>query len=153
VVYKLSPSGQETVLYSFKGVYNGARDGANPYAGVVMDSAGYLYGTTYEGGAGGSGTVYKVGPSGKEAVLFSFGRYGTGTGFPAGGGVILDAAGNIYGTGGVMIFKLDPAGHFTQLADLYRGFPSGLTRDASGNLYFATQEYPGGNGPMARCLS
>jgi hypothetical protein len=36
VVYKLSPLGQETVLYDFKGVYNGAPDGANPYAGVVM---------------------------------------------------------------------------------------------------------------------
>jgi uncharacterized repeat protein (TIGR03803 family) len=134
VVYKLSPSGQETVLYSFKG----APDGANPYAGVVMDAAGYLYGTTYGGGGHSAGAVYKVTQLGKEAVLYSFGSDGTGP--PDGGGVILDPAGNLYGAGGVIVFKLDPAGHFTQLADLRNSaFPSGLARDASGNLYFATQ--------------
>lgn len=59
VVYKLTPSGQETVLYSF----TGGADGGNPYAGVIVDSAGNLYGTAYGGGAnnctGGCGVVYK----------------------------------------------------------------------------------------------
>ena len=67
-VYKLDTSGNETVLYSF----TGGADGKNPYAGVIRDSAGNLYGTTYNGGAAGSGVVYKVDASGHETVLYSF---------------------------------------------------------------------------------
>ena len=46
VVYKLDRGGHETVLYTF----GGGADGGNPYAGVIPDSAGNLYGTTYGGG-------------------------------------------------------------------------------------------------------
>jgi hypothetical protein len=53
VVYKIDPSGQETVLHSF----TGGADGANPEAGLVMDSAGNLYGTAPNGGKGASGSV------------------------------------------------------------------------------------------------
>ncbi len=56
VVYKLDPSGQETVLHSFAG-----HDGAAPYAGVLLDPAGYIYGTTYYGGAG-RGRGVQAGP-------------------------------------------------------------------------------------------
>ncbi len=55
-VFKVSPAGKETVLYSFRG--NG--DGASPFAGVVTDRKGNLYGTTKNGGAYGYGTVYKI---------------------------------------------------------------------------------------------
>ncbi len=153
VVYKLSASGQETVIYTFQGENGlGGVDGAHPYAGVTADRAGNLYGTTESGGADGSdGVVYKLSPSGQETLLFSFGS--NGVGIPSGGGVILDAAGNIYGAGGVVVFKLDPKGNFTKLADLYSGvFPSGLKRDASGNLYFATQHYPSGRWPNGAVL-
>jgi uncharacterized repeat protein (TIGR03803 family) len=51
VVYKLTPSGHETLLYSF----TGGADGPNPYAGVILDSAGNLYGATYQGGSVPSG--------------------------------------------------------------------------------------------------
>jgi uncharacterized repeat protein (TIGR03803 family) len=46
VVYKITPSGQESVLYSF----TGGTDGSNPYAGVIFGDDGYLYGTTLHGG-------------------------------------------------------------------------------------------------------
>ncbi len=141
VIYKVGPSGQETVLHIFKG----APDGAHPFAGMVMDPAGNLYGTTYSGGAYSVGAVYKLSPSGQETVLYSLGH--NGTGLPS-GGVILDAANNIYGAGGSVIFKLDPSGGFTMLGDIYSGaFPTGLARDPSGNLYFATAAYPEGDWP------
>jgi uncharacterized repeat protein (TIGR03803 family) len=55
VVYKLAPSGQETVLHSFSGA-----DGANTEAGVIRDAAGNLYGTCLDGGTTGNGVIYKV---------------------------------------------------------------------------------------------
>src|SRR2546421_458144 len=90
-VYKLDASGQETVLYSF----TGGTDGGSPYAGIIRDSAGSLYGTAYYGGAANSGVVYKLDATGQETVLHSF------TGAADGGnpvaGVIRDSAGNLYG--------------------------------------------------------
>ena len=59
VVYMLDTAGRETVLYSFTGYPN---DGGQPYAGVIRDSAGNLYGTTYDGGTSGAGVVYKLKP-------------------------------------------------------------------------------------------
>lgn len=79
VVYEVpAGGGSESVLYSFRGHH----DGANPYAGVVRDAKGNLYGTTKVGGGNGNdcrhffgdgcGTVFKVTPRGKETVLYSF---------------------------------------------------------------------------------
>src|SRR5580700_9701150 len=70
VVYKLDSSGNETVLHTFS--FNGGTDGGNPYAGVIRDPAGNLYGTTYYGGVWGAGVVYKVDSAGNETVLYSF---------------------------------------------------------------------------------
>src|SRR5262249_41033945 len=58
VVFKLDATGHYTVLYRF----TGGNDGKSPVAGVIRDSAGNLYGTTQLGGAGGSGTVFKITP-------------------------------------------------------------------------------------------
>jgi uncharacterized repeat protein (TIGR03803 family) len=58
VVFKVNPSGQETVLYTF----TGGADGGNPYAGLIGDSAGNLYGTTYSGGEHNGGVVFKLKP-------------------------------------------------------------------------------------------
>jgi len=70
-------------------------DGANPYAGVIVDPAGYVYGTTYHGGNFGFGTVFKIDPSGAETVLYSF------TGGADGGGpqaaLVSDGDRNLYG--------------------------------------------------------
>jgi len=87
----------EKVIYSFNGA-----DGLLPYfAGVVFDPAGNLYGTTNEGGSGNNaGVVYELKPSqGRwtETVLYSFAGSG-GDGSSPQAGVVLDAAGNAYGT-------------------------------------------------------
>jgi uncharacterized repeat protein (TIGR03803 family) len=110
-VFELSPSGQETVLYSFGS--NGFGDGGNPETGLVRDEAGNLYGTTAYGGAGGSGAVYKVDPSGTETLLHSF-TDGTDGGYPV-AGLVMDSAGNLYGTtvhggsyGYGVVFKIVP---------------------------------------------
>ncbi len=95
-VFKVDPAGNETVLYSFTDLDG---DGANPYAGLVKDSAGNLYGTTINGGDGecdgGCGTVFEVTATGEETVLHSF-RWRSGA-YPE-GGLLRDRAGNLYGT-------------------------------------------------------
>jgi uncharacterized repeat protein (TIGR03803 family) len=68
VVFKLDTSGRETVLHTF----TGGTDGGEPEAGVIRDSGGNLYGTTFSGGAAGAGVVYMLSPSGQETVLYSF---------------------------------------------------------------------------------
>jgi uncharacterized repeat protein (TIGR03803 family) len=67
VVFKLDTTGTETVLYSF----TGGADGAEPYAGLLRDSAGNLYGTTVFGGASNWGVVFKLNKTG-ETVLHSY---------------------------------------------------------------------------------
>jgi|SRR5208282_1140407 len=102
-VYKLSPgkNGKWTqeVLYAFKG---GVQDGSAPYAGIVFDAAGNIYGTTAGGGPSNDGTVFElVAPVGKgrhayqEKVLWSFNG---ADGSQPSGSLILDSAGNLYGT-------------------------------------------------------
>ncbi len=56
-VFKVDQSGVETVLHRFAGA-----DGSRPMAGVILDSVGNLYGTTFQGGAFGNGTVFKIAP-------------------------------------------------------------------------------------------
>jgi uncharacterized repeat protein (TIGR03803 family) len=94
-VFMVEGEGRKTVLYSF----SGGTDGGLPFAGVVRDSAGNLYGTTLQGGSAPnpSGTVFEVTPSGQETVLHSF-TEGEDGGFPLFGGLSQDAAGNLYGT-------------------------------------------------------
>jgi len=133
VVFKLSAPGQESVLHSFAG----SPDGANPYAGVTADAAGNFYGTTFNGGIHTLGVVYKLAPSGQEAVLYSFD--GSTKGFTPFVGVVLDAAGSIYGAAGSVAYKLNPAGSFTELA--YFGANtrlSGIARGSAGDLYITS---------------
>jgi uncharacterized repeat protein (TIGR03803 family) len=69
LVFKLDPTGKETVLHQFQGPPG---DGCGPRP-MIRDRAGNFYGTTEEGGSGGGyGTVFKVQPSGNETVLYSF---------------------------------------------------------------------------------
>jgi uncharacterized repeat protein (TIGR03803 family) len=97
-IFRIAPDGTETVLYSFCQVQPICEDGWQPLAGVTMDKAGNLYGTTSGGGAneGQEGTVFKLAPDGKETVLHSFNHYIDG--FDPVSGVIVDKAGNLYGT-------------------------------------------------------
>lgn len=92
VVYKISPTGQESVLYKFKG----GSDGAFPLTTLATDSAGNLYGTTQRGGTYDAGTIFQLAPDGGETILYSFGRSGDGK-YPQ-AGVAMDRKGNLYGT-------------------------------------------------------
>jgi uncharacterized repeat protein (TIGR03803 family) len=160
-VFELTPpaAGQtawtETVLLSFT-----KKHGEHPFAGVIADSAGNLYGSTAGGGAVNYGTVFRLAPPAagqtawKQTILFSFN--GTDGGNPA-GGLIFDSAGNLYGEtagGGASsygtVFELTPpaAGQTawteTVLASFNEtdgGFPTGsLIFDRAGNLYGTTQQ-------------
>jgi uncharacterized repeat protein (TIGR03803 family) len=144
-VFKVTPAGKETVLHSFTGT---GGDGAYPYAPLLRDSSGNLYGTTRFGGAGagsGCGTVFKVAPDGKETVLYKFTGTG-GDGCDPQQGVVRDPKGNLYGTtsagggNGGTVFKVDPSGVETVLHTFHRTdgvHPSGgsLLRDSAGNLF------------------
>lgn len=83
-------------VYSFSGL-----DGLQPSGHLAFDSAGNLYGATYEGGANDWGTVFQLVPGGggwTENLLYSFPVSGKGPGANPLGGVTLDAAGNLYMT-------------------------------------------------------
>jgi len=97
-VYELTRSGgtwTERTLYHF----SGGADGAQPYGGVTFDPSGNIYGVTRVGGAYSLGTVFQLTPSGSgwtENVLYSFQNGSDGEEPLA--GLILDGAGNLYGT-------------------------------------------------------
>ena len=148
IVFRVGPTGKETVLHQFTGT---AGDGQNPWQGLVRDSAGNLYGTTYSGGAYGWGTVFKLDTTGKENVLYSFGATNVDGVYPYTGSLIRDSAGNLYGTtlsdfvqGAGTVFKLDPSGTETILHTFSFGTEDGnspfgsLVRDTAGNLYGIT---------------
>jgi uncharacterized repeat protein (TIGR03803 family) len=162
-VFELRPQAdgtwKEKLLHSFQ-----TTDGANPYAGVVFDAAGNLYGTTANGGKGdcafgGCGTVFELTPKAggrwTEKVLHYFGTDRT-DGLTPSGGLIFDSGGDLYGTttsgggthGGGTVFELVPTGSGGWTETLLHAFsssgkegdaPTGnLIFDGSGNLYGVT---------------
>jgi uncharacterized repeat protein (TIGR03803 family) len=91
-VFKVTPQGAFTSIYSF----TGGADGGYPVAGLVQDKKGNLYGTTTAGGSNGYGTVFKVTPSGTLTVLHNF-NYSTDGGSPF-AELVRSPVGNLYGT-------------------------------------------------------
>jgi hypothetical protein len=177
---------KEKVLYSFQGI----PDGAIPAGGVVFDSAGNLYGATTDGGADNCpgiaqcGTVFQLKPPAQkggawtETVLYVFKGKTANDGSTPAGSVILDKAGNIYGTTGYggaascvllgttvgcgTVYELTPpkenGGPWTEkILYSFKGgndgyLPNGdLTFDSAGNLYGAT-EFGGGKGTSCNSL-
>jgi uncharacterized repeat protein (TIGR03803 family) len=152
-VFRLTPKGVETVLYSFAG----GTDGANPEASLAMDKSGNLYGTTTAGGTAGDGTVFEISKAGQHSVLYNFAGGNDGT-VPV-AGVTLDAKGNLYGTtstggqygyGTVFELKRLQSGWAERILHNFQmqgdgGTPyAGLIFDPSGNLYGAATD--GGDG-------
>lgn len=116
-VFKLSPTGRETLLHSFAGQ---PTDGQYPYGNLVPDTAGNLYGTTSKGDDNNSGinggTVFQIARTGAETILHSF-VGGVTDGEVPFAGLVRDSTGNLYGTtfsGGAFgfgtVFELTPAG-------------------------------------------
>jgi uncharacterized repeat protein (TIGR03803 family) len=158
IVFELAPDGTETVLHAFTDMHG---DGAYPEAGVIMDSAGNLYGTTALGGirtGGGGGTVFELATDGSKKVLHVFHPK---TGWMP-GALIMDSDGNFYGTtfyggragcyhdsGCGTVFELAPDGTETVL-HIFTGGSDGahsssaLIRYNAGNLYGTTQSGGGG---------
>jgi uncharacterized repeat protein (TIGR03803 family) len=149
VVYQLDGDGNEKVLYNFHLLT--ANGFGQPTGGVIRDSKGNLYGTTFIGQADvgyGNGVVYKVDTAGHSTVLHNFTGEADG-GVPY-GGVIRDSKGNLYGTaevggasGAGVVFKVDTFGNETVLYSFTGGsdggYPlAGVIRDSKGNLYGTT---------------
>jgi uncharacterized repeat protein (TIGR03803 family) len=162
VIYKVDPSGNETVLYNFCSLKNCA-DGSFPMSGVISDAAGDLIGTTFAGGANQSaGTVFKLNPSGTETVLYNFCSLANCTdGSKPYTGVISDGVGNFYGSiaytgidqsGNGLLYELSASGTETVLCNFDTNCsalgaqPGGLVIDPEGNLYATTSNggYDGG---------
>jgi uncharacterized repeat protein (TIGR03803 family) len=170
-VFKITPSGALTTLYSFcskSNSQNSCLDGYSPVATLVQATNGDFYGTTMAGGPNNSGTVFKITPSGKLTTLYSFCSQsacadGAQGGFAA-PALIQATDGNLYGTapyggatgGGAStlgfgtVFKITPSGELTTLytfciqsgcQDGGRPF-GGLVQDTNGSFYGTT--YMGG---------
>lgn len=167
-VFGFTAAGKEGVLYSFAG----GTDGAVPQAGLALDAAGNLYGTTSAGGLYGNGTVFKItrpakGGKWTETVLYNFGTGPDGS-VPV-ASVAFDKSGNLYGTtsaggtsGNGTIFELVPSGsswtetilHNFQNADDGAVPYGGLISDAAGNFYgSATEGGTGGGGTIFELTS
>ena len=155
IIFKLSSTGQETVLYSFKG----GNDGQHPSGSLIQDSKGNFYGTTiFGGGSADVGTVFRLSKSGKETVLYRF--TGGADGAKPSAGVVADAEGNLYGTavgggtsGNGVIFEVSNAGKQSTLYSFTGGSDGGapasaVIRDTEGNLYGAASSGASGGGTV-----
>ena len=128
--------------------FNG-NNGAYPYAGLIADAAGNLYGTTFSGGTAGDGTVFEV-AAGTHA-LSTLATFNGNNGGSPWAGLIADAAGNLYGTtflggaaGDGTVFEVAAGTHALTTLATFNGNngsdpEAGLIADAAGNLYGTTE--------------
>ncbi len=146
-VFKVTTSGKETVLYSFR--YDPSQgDGFWPRAGLVAIE-GLLYGTAVQGGDSGAGTIYTITPAGKEAVLYGFtGRHDGAAPF----GRLVGLNGEYYGTAALAgayghgaIFAINASGKERTVYE-FKGspkdgsFPVGDLTVVDGKLYGTTEQ-------------
>ncbi len=166
-VFKLSPEVSGTwsasVIHNFGPCCGAGPDGISPYAGLVMDPAGNLYGTTTYGGTGGFGTIYQLAPNTAggwtETILHNFASYNAEGGYPeskltiAPDGRLLGTAAQgglnvgtcTVGCGTVFELKKQDTGwafrvlHYFKSTDGQYPRYAGVSIDNAGNLYGATE--------------
>lgn len=157
-VYRLVTSGGQWLL-QFLYQLNDQTQGYT-ISGLTFDAAGNLYAGAYHGGPNSGGTVFELTPSGNDwdfSLLYAL----SGNGGPASGDLLLDSAGNIYGTAAYdgtnnagSVFRLTPSNGGWTYTDLHDFHPLGsdgcypnnsMVRDADGNLYGTTGNCGSGN--------
>jgi uncharacterized repeat protein (TIGR03803 family) len=168
-VFKITPDGTLTTLYSF----GGATGGVEPLPGLIQATNGDLYGTTWTGGLDNGGTIFKITTSGTLTTLYEFCTQNEGghctDGYGPRGGLLQASDGNFYGTtysmgsleagGGGTLFKVTPSGTLTVLYNfcsqsvngdcLDGGEPTAaLVQATNGDLYGTTS----GGGTNLTCL-
>jgi uncharacterized repeat protein (TIGR03803 family) len=163
-IFKMTPQASGTWAFTVLHAFTGGGDGGNSEGTLLFDSAGNLYGTSYSGGKYGEGVVFKLVPQSngtyREKVLHDFGSGDDGAN-PL-GGVILDSAGNLFGTtanggdnqcfnapGCGIVYELrpNPVGTYVErILVHFHGTPNDgpyndLVMDSLGNLFGAATGY------------
>jgi uncharacterized repeat protein (TIGR03803 family) len=149
-VFRITPSGAFTVLHAFSGPsprveskLPGDTDGASPQARLIQSADGYLYGTTWYGGAYGYGTVFRMSLDGSLAILHAFGAQGA---FLPRGALLEASDGNFYGTSSEAVFRMSRQGAVTILGTFGFGdffYDTPLIQATDGNLYGVMDEGSG----------
>jgi len=148
-VFRISPSGAYTNLYSFGG---SPTDGNDLVAWLVQGSDDNFYGTTFGGGMYSSGTVFRISPTGAYTNLYSFGSSLTDGSGPV-AGLVQGSDDNFYGTtfgggtyGSGTVFQISPSGAYTNLYSFGSSFAdgnspvSGPVQGSDGNFYGTTKK-------------
>jgi uncharacterized repeat protein (TIGR03803 family) len=147
-VFKITPSGKLTTLYNFCS-QGGCTDGESPGGPLIQATNGDFYGTTVGGGANSAGTVFKITPSGKLTVLYSFCPPSSCSGSEPWASLIQSPNGDFYGTtftGGATdygtVFKITPNGTLTTLYSFCS------QNDCADGLYPVAEVVQGSNGGL-----
>ncbi len=152
-IFKITPQGMLTSLYSFcLGGYP-CSDGYGPSAALVQSSDGNFYGTTAYGGEYSYGTIFKISPAGDLTTLYAFNLPDGAYPFAK---LVQGTDGNLYGTttgggaGGGTIFRITPGGAFSVVQSVVSTPWGGVVQGSDGNFY-GTTLYGGNNNCYLGC--
>lgn len=145
-VFRITPTGDLTVLHSFETI----TQDSGAWSGLTLGTDGNFYGTTFQGGTSGFGTLFKMAPNGQFIVLYNF------TGGSDGGNPyaapIQGTDGDFYGTTADTVYRLTPPGELTTLHQLSYAEGSGITaplvQATDGNFYGTATQGGGGSGTV-----
>ncbi|MCK1494931.1 hypothetical protein IVB14_32120 [Bradyrhizobium sp. 180] len=157
IVYELFKNGSTYGGPSFIATFNGA-NGQNPRGNLIVDAAGNLFGTTFDGGANGKGNVFEIAKSGSSysGTPISLASFNGTNGWQPNNGLVMDSAGNLFGTttmgganGDGEVFEIAKTGStYSSTPTVLVSFSgsngngpySNLIMDASGNLFGTTSQ-------------